>query len=169
MINLNYPNLLDLFQEHIDPHRTESASFLIWFLQNYYRLDPLEAVDSVCDKKGDKGVDGIYVNDNDMTITIFQAKISQTSDSSIGDSFLREFYGTLSQFKNQNSIENLISTGGDAEVVRLVERLDIINKIKTHDLRGIFISNIDIDSNGEAYEVVPLVVGIHTVGDGLIV
>jgi hypothetical protein len=151
MINLDYPNLLDLFKEHIDPNRTESASFLIWFLQNYYRLDPLEAVDSVCDKKGDKGVDGIYVNDNDMTITIFQAKISQTTDSSIGDSFLKEFYGTLSQFKNQESIKNLIDTGGDAEVVRLVERLDVINKIKTHDLNGIFISNIDIDSNGEAY------------------
>lgn len=151
MINLDYPNLLDLFQEHLDPNRTESASFLIWFLQNYYRLDPLEAIDTVCDKRGDKGVDGIYLNDNDMTITIFQAKISQTADSSIGDSLLKEFYGTLSQFKNQESIENLITTGGDAEVVRLVKRLDIINKIKTHDLCGIFISNIDIDSNGEAY------------------
>jgi len=151
MINLDYPNLLDLFPEHLDSNRTESASFLIWYLQNYYRLDPLEAIDSVCDKKGDKGIDGIYVNDNDMTITVFQAKISQSVDNTIGDSFLKKFYGTLSQFKDQESIQNLIDTGGDAEVVRLIKRLDISNKIETHDLQGIFISNIDIDSNGKAY------------------
>lgn len=132
MLNLNYPHLLDLFKEHLDPKRTESASFLIWYLENYYRLDSLEAIDSVCDKKGDKGVDGIYVNDNDMTINIFQSKISQSSDSTIGDTTLKEFYGTLSQFSDQITITNLINTGGDAEVVRLVKRLDLINKIKTH-------------------------------------
>jgi len=151
MIDLNYPNILDLFKEHLDPKRTESASFLIWYLENYYRLDSLEAVDSVCDQRGDKGVDGIYVNDNDMTISIFQSKISQSPDSSIGDTVLKEFYGTLSQFTDQTSISNLIKTGGDAEIIRLVQRLDLINKIKTHDLQGIFISNIDLDANGSAY------------------
>jgi hypothetical protein len=44
MIDLDYPKLLDLFREHLDPKRTESASFLIWYLEHYYRLDPLEAV-----------------------------------------------------------------------------------------------------------------------------
>lgn len=151
MINLDYPNILDLFPEHIVPKRTESASFLIWYLENYYRLDPLEAIDSICDQRGDKGVDGIYVNNNDMTINIFQVKISQSSDSSIGDTSLKEFYGTLSQFKNPGSIENLINTSGNTEIVRLINRLDIINKIKTHELQGTFISNIDIDSNGEGY------------------
>lgn len=44
MINVEYPNLLDLFRQHLDPKRSESASFLIWYLENYYRLDSLEAV-----------------------------------------------------------------------------------------------------------------------------
>lgn len=151
MLNLDYPHILDMFNEHLDSNRTESASFLIWYLENYYRLDSLEAVDSVCDQRGDKGVDGIYVNDNDMTINIFQSKISQSSDSTIGDTLLKEFYGTLSQFSDQNSITNLINTGGDAEVVELVKRLDLINKIKTHNLQGVFVANIDIDANGLAY------------------
>jgi hypothetical protein len=47
MIDLNYPNLLKMFPQHLDPKRSESASFLIWYLENYYRLDPVEAVDSV--------------------------------------------------------------------------------------------------------------------------
>src|ERR1019366_3636810 len=98
-INLNYPEILQLFPEYLNPKRSESASFLIWYLENYYRLDPLEAVDSVCDKRGDKGIDGIFVNDNDKTITIFQSRISQSKGTTIGDKSLREFAGTLTQFK----------------------------------------------------------------------
>lgn len=151
MIDLTYPNILSLFTDHLDPRRTESASFLMWYLESYYKLDPLEAVDSVCDQRGDKGVDGIYVNDNDMTISVFQSKITQSSNSSIGDTSLKEFYGTLSQFRDQEAVQNLIDTAGNAEVVRLAKRHDLVNKIKTHDLQGIFISNGDLDANGEAY------------------
>ncbi|MGA2052072.1 MAG: abortive phage infection protein, partial [Opitutales bacterium] len=79
MIKLDYPDVLDNFRRHIVPGRSESASFLIWYLENYYRLDEGEAVDSVCDQGGDKGVDGIFVNDNDATITIFQAKMLQNN------------------------------------------------------------------------------------------
>lgn len=151
MLNLEYPRILKLFSEYLDPKRTESASFLIWYMENYYRLDKLEAVDAVCDQSGDKGVDGIYVNDNDLTITVIQSRISQRADRTIGDSSLREFYGTLAQFRNAASISNLIKTGGDADVVRLVQRLDLLNKISTHELRGEFVSNIDIDTNGSSF------------------
>ena len=151
MLNLEYPSILKLFSEYLDPKRTESASFLIWYMENYYRLDKLEAVDAVCYQSGDKGVDGIYVNDNDLTITVIQSRISQRADRTIGDSSLREFYGTLAQFRNAASISNLIKTGGDADVVRLVQRLDLLNKISTHELRGEFVSNIDIDTNGSSF------------------
>jgi hypothetical protein len=150
-IDLEYPALLDLFPEYLNPKRSESASFLIWYLENYYRLDKTEAVDSVCDQRGDKGVDGIYVNDSDQTITIFQSKISQKKSSSIGDTTLKEFAGTVSQFQTAEKIEHLIGSAGDAEVAALVKRLDLVNKIATHELRGECISNVDIDSNGEAF------------------
>lgn len=104
MIDVDYPNLLKLYPEHLDPSRSESASLLIWYLENYYRLDTLEAVDLVCDQKGDKGVDGIFVNENDQTITIFQSRISQSSKTTIGDTSLKEFSGTISQFENPNAL-----------------------------------------------------------------
>ena len=151
MINLDYPEILDLFTEYLVPGRSESASFLIWYLENYYRLDSLGAVDSVCDQSGDKGVDGIYVNDGENTIDIFQSRLSQRKDRTIGDSALREFAGTLKQFESQESIGNLIEGGGQAEVVRLVKRLDLINKVNTHEVRGFFISNVEIDGNGTNY------------------
>lgn len=150
-LNLDYPHLLQLFPEHLAPNRNESASFLIWYLENYWRLDPLDATDSVCDKKGDKGVDGIFVNDNDKTITVFQSRISQSEDTTIGDSSMREFAGTLTQFKNAGSIEALIKSAGKAQVALLATRLDLVNKISTHELRGEFLSNVDLDKNGENF------------------
>lgn len=151
MINLDYPEVLDLFKEHLVPGRAESASFLIWYLENYYRLDSLEAVDSVCDQRGDKGVDGIYVNDGDNTIDIFQSRLLQRKERTIGDTALKEFFGTLKQFESRESIGNLITSGGDAHVVRLVKQLDLMNKIETHEMRGFFLSNVEIDENGVNY------------------
>jgi hypothetical protein len=124
---------------------------LIWYLENYYRLDRVEAVDAVCDQKGDKGVDGIFVNDNDATITIFQAKISQSSNTTIGDTSLKEFAGTLKQFETPESIHDLVTSSGSAHVAALVKRLDLANKRVTHELRGEFLSNVDIDGSGTSY------------------
>lgn len=152
MINIEYPNLLQLISYYLVPgRRTESASFLMWYLENYYRLDKQEAIDSVCDQNGDKGIDGIYVNEAYGTIDVFQSKISQNPGRTIGDVALKEFYGTLSQLKTKESLENLINTGGDAQVVGLVKRLNLLHKIDAYKLRGIFLSNIEIDNNGEAF------------------
>lgn len=151
MISLNYPDILDSFREHIDPKRTESASFLIWYLENYYRLDTQEAIDAVCDQNGDKGVDGIYINELNGTIDIFQTKISQKNGRTIGDTTLKEFFGTLSQFNNKSAIQNLIDTGGQAQVVGLIKRLQLLQIYDQYKVRGIFICNSELDANGEAY------------------
>lgn len=151
MINLNYPNILEHFKEHIDPKRAESASFLIWYLENYYRIDIQEAVDAVCDQKGDKGVDGIYINEANGTIDIFQTKISQKEGRTVGDTALKEFFGTLSQFKSKNSIQNLIDTGGQAQVVGLIKRLQLLQVYEQYRIRGVFICNMELDGNGSAY------------------
>jgi hypothetical protein len=152
MINVEYPNLLQHISYYLVPgQRTESASFLMWYLENYYRLDKQEAVDSVCDQNGDKGIDGIYINEAYGTIDVFQSKISQSADKTIGDKMLKEFYGSLSQLKTKESLENLINTGGEAQVVGLIKRLNLINKIDAYKIRGIFLSNLDIDSNGDAF------------------
>jgi hypothetical protein len=151
MVKLDYPEILENFKEHLDPKRSESASFLIWYLENYYRLDTLEAIDSVCDQTGDKGVDGIYVNEANGTIDIFQNKISQKATKTIGDTILKEFTGTLSQFDSKESVQNLIDTSGSTQVVSLIKRLQLVPLLDQFKIRGIFISNVDIDSNGEAY------------------
>jgi hypothetical protein len=152
MINVEYPNLLQHITYYLVPgQRTESASFLMWYLENYYRLDKQEAIDSVCDQNGDKGIDGIYINEAYGTIDVFQSKISQSADKTIGDKMLKEFFGSLSQLKTKETLENLINTGGEAQVVGLIKRLNLLNKIDAYKIRGIFLSNLDIDQNGNAF------------------
>jgi hypothetical protein len=150
MISLDYPHLLKLFPQHIAPTRSESASFLIWYLENYYRLDAGDAVDAVCDQPNDKGVDGIFVNDNDKTITILQSKILQNSNAKIGDSSLRTFAGTLTQFETPEKIQNIIDTA-HPQVASLAKRLDLVNKITTHQLQGEFLCNVDKDGNADDF------------------
>jgi hypothetical protein len=151
MIDVDHPIILNLFPQHRAAGRTDAAAFLIWYLENYYRLETVEAIDTVCDQSGDKGVDGIFVNDNNQTITIFQSRIYQRPDATVGDAPLREFTGTLTQFGTAAKIEALIAAAGTAQVARLARRLDLVNKIATHELRGEFVTNLDMDANGRAF------------------
>lgn len=151
MVDLTYPAMLELFPEFIAKGRSESASFLIWYLVNYYRLDPVEAVDTVCDQGGNRGIDGIFVNDNEQTITVLQSKISQSDRSSIGDASLRTFAGALGQFATPDAVAEMITASGTNQLANLLRRLDIASKIQTHELRGEFISNINIDDNGTSF------------------
>ena len=148
-LNFDYPDLLTLFSEHRDPRRSESACFLIWYLQNYYRLDATQAVDAVCDQRGDRGIDGVYINDSLQTIVLFQSKISQ-NNTTVGDASIREFAGTLAQLTDAESVRALISTVGDAAVGRLLRRLNVADKINEYYIRGEFLSNIEVDANGTA-------------------
>jgi len=122
----------------------------MWYLENYYRLDDEEAVACVCDKRGDKGVDGIFINDDEETITVFQSQISQSDERTIGDASLRSFAGTLTQFKDKASIDALIGNG-NSMVGALAKRLDLASKVATHQLCGEFISNVEIDGNGKSF------------------
>ncbi len=149
--DLSYPKLLNLFPQHIDPKRTESASFLIWYLENYLRLDTVDAIDAVCDQKGDKGIDGIYLNEDANIIEVYQSKISQSQNISIGDTALKQFEGTLKQLASEASVKKLIASAGTADVAKLLTRLDIAKRIGQFEVRGYFVSNLDLDANGEAY------------------
>ncbi len=151
MVSLDYPEILHTIRDMLISKRTESASFLCWYLVNYYRLDDVEAVDAICDQKGDKGIDGIYVNENQNTIDVFQAKISQNPQSTVGDVALKNFVGTLSQLKDRESIMALVDSAGNADVAKLIKRLDLADNIDAYEISGVFLSNIDIDANGQAF------------------
>lgn len=151
MVDVSYPAVLDNLAPHLAPRRSESASFLIWYFENYLRLDSLEAVDCVCDQAGDKGIDGIYLNTDANVIEVYQSKLFQKADAIVGDKLLREFQGSLSQFESLDSLEHLVSTAGDAEVAQLINRLDIIRHITEFEVVGYFVCNGEVDANGRDF------------------
>jgi len=151
MIDISYPKLLSLLTPHLAPKRNESASFLIWYLENYLRLDRLDATDAVCDQCGDKGVDGIYLNTDANVIEIYQSKLFQKMTGTVGDKLLKEFQGTLSQFASETTINNLLSSAGDADVAKLITRLDLIKHLSEFDVIGFFICNSEVDENGKSF------------------
>lgn len=149
-LNFDYPEINTLTAEHAAKRRADSAALLIWYLQHYYRLDPLEATDHVCDKGGDKSIDGIFVNDNDETVTVFQARIRQ-NNRPMGDADLKTFAGAMSQFQSSEALQLLMESAGDAAIVSLIKRLDLLAKIDEYELCGEFVTNVDGDSNAEAF------------------
>ncbi|UYN91814.1 MAG: hypothetical protein KIT70_10705 [Anaerolineales bacterium] len=56
----------------------DSVNFLIWFLVTYFRIDDDAVRDFVCDHSNDKGVDGIFVDDETEEIFIFQSKYRES-------------------------------------------------------------------------------------------
>ena len=150
MLDFNFPQILNLFPQYRDAKRADSAAFLIWYLENYYRLSSTEAVYSVCDQPGDRGIDGIVVNDNEQSITFFQSTILQSA-TPMGPNSVAKFCGNVNQFKTTEGIQSVLDTAPKTELAKLLTRLEIINKLASHEVRGEFLTNVDSDSNTEDY------------------
>lgn len=153
-MNIDYPELLDVIKDELAEGRTESHAFLLWFLKNYYRLDEIAAVDSVCDGPGDKGVDAIYVDDNLETIDIFQSKLVQNPRRTLGDTQIKEFAGTLEQFRDADNVARMAETTDNVELANLLKSENVTGKVADgYTVRGIFLTNIEADRNAKEYLV----------------
>jgi hypothetical protein len=151
MLNLDYENLIRITQPYKVPGREEASAFLSWFLVNIYRLDIIEVQNIVCDGHGDKGIDGIYVNESEECIDIFQSKTVQKSSKTLGDTQLKEFVGSLEQLETPEGVESMISTTGNSQLKNLlIECKDLLTSSK-YTIRGIFVTNAVKDSNAVSF------------------
>lgn len=145
--DLEYANLVGGIKPYTDKGRPISIAFLNWFLEHIYRLDQVTAEDSICDKSNDRGIDGIYIDENQLEIHIFQSKTKQ--DGTIGDKDLREFSGTLNQLRTPDAVEAFLAGKADQEVKDKITRLGIPGLLeKGFEVRGIFVTNVPVDANG---------------------
>jgi hypothetical protein len=146
------PSVIELFREHFIRPRKDSAAFLIWFLENYYLLETVEAIEAVSDQGGDKGVDGIVVNDNAQTITVFASRIFDSSDKKVGEEPFRTLAGSMSLFKSRDSIESIIATSGDGKIAQLAKRFDLATKVADeYEVRGVLLCNAVLHKHGEDF------------------
>ncbi len=151
-MNFDYPHLLGSMKSELAPGRTESHAFLLWFLKNYYRLDDIAATDAVCNGFDDKGIDGIYVDENLECIDIFQCKLVQNPQKTPGDTPLKGFVGTLSQLQTEAQINTLAASTSNVELKNVLTSERVATKVEEgFSVRGIFLTNICADGNAETF------------------
>ncbi|AGY58083.1 hypothetical protein GKIL_1837 [Gloeobacter kilaueensis JS1] len=148
LIDLTYNSMLTLIHPYLVSGRTESAAFLHWFLVHIYRLDQMLVEDIVCDGPQDRGIDGIYVDEHEEYIDVFQTKITQNSSRTLGDVVLKEFLGTLHQFQTIDKVDLLIATASNPQLKGLLlEKRSFFER--GYPIRGIFVTNMakNVDSD----------------------
>jgi len=108
--------------------RSKSAAFLIWFLENFFRLETQDAIDSVCDQTNDKGN-----NNQDQ-----------------GDNDIRNFIGARQWFENEESVNSLLSSTASKDLKSLVKRSKIAEKTQ-YRLVSVFVTNKSFNSHAKEY------------------
>jgi hypothetical protein len=142
-------NLLKPYQKRA---ATVSSQFLRWFLENIFRLEAQDADDACVDNKQDKGVDGIQVNDVLETVYIFQSKVRQKVHSKLGDTDLKEFYGTLNQFSSSDKVQILLDGTANLELKSAITRERVKEKIAAgYTIEGIFCCNVELNKDAKDF------------------
>ncbi|MER8550177.1 AIPR family protein [Mesorhizobium sp. M0684] len=139
---LESPNFASLIERFTAKGFSEGKSFTLWFLENIYRLDAVDAADAVCDAQNDKGVDAIWVDELNKEIHIFQSKTTQNNNSKIGDNVLKTFIGTLSQFDTSHKVSEILDGNANQDLKNLLQRQSIGPLVdKGYKVVGIFVTN----------------------------
>lgn len=133
--------------------RTQTAALLAWFLHIFWRMDPEEIDDVICDGGGDKGIDALVVDEDLGEITIFQSKHRQSSRAGQGDADLRNLVGAAAYFESPGAVDGLLASKPNPELTRLLHRLEIRRKVAegAHVTRAVFITNGSLDPAGRDY------------------
>lgn len=130
--------------------RPDSSAFIIWFLENFFRIDRQDAIDCVCDQKNDKGIDGVFVDDEEEKIYLIQSKFSPIDFQEQGDNDLRNFVGAKEWFKNEDTLLNLLESTASKELKALVNGFKLIEK--THyNVVLVFITNKKFNTHAKEF------------------
>lgn len=105
------------------PGFTDSRALLHWFLFNVFRLDEIQSRDSVCDGPNDKGIDGVWVDEDTEEVFLFQSVYTDKQANTLGDTSLREFVGSANWFSNPENLKTLMESSANEELKALVSRL----------------------------------------------
>ncbi|BBB47241.1 hypothetical protein Pelsub_P0468 [Pelolinea submarina] len=127
-----------------------SSAFLLWFLLNIFHLEKEDAIDCICDQPNDKGIDGIFIDEDEEIIYLFQSKYSPKDGQIQGDNDLRNFIGAREWFKNESAITNLLNSTACEELKSLITSLKISEKTN-YKLVSVFLTNKEFNKHSSEY------------------
>jgi hypothetical protein len=146
-----------IIQDELQPFhtgtRTESAALLTWFLEAVWRIEPEDVDDAICDGPGDKGIDGLLIDDDLREITVLQTKHKVNATGQQGDLDLKNLVGAAAYFANVSTVDGLLASHPNAELTKLLSRLKIREKVAdgAHATRLIFVTDGVLDAAGQSY------------------
>lgn len=150
--DLEAPQFNELIARFRSKGFSEGKSFTLWFLENIYRLDEVDAADAVCDAQNDKGVDAIWVDELNKESHILQSKTTQNSLSRIGDNSLKTFVGSLMQFDTSAKVSEILSGNANQDLKNVLTRQGIGPLVdKGYKLIGVFVTNQLPNEDTEEY------------------
>ncbi|UYF98973.1 AIPR family protein [Halomonas sp. GD1P12] len=151
--DLRHSNFSDILEKHYSGRASDfSKRFLKWFLENIFRLDEFMADDACVDAKHDKGVDAIYVDNISEIVYVIQAKTKTSDKATLGDTELKDFYGTLVQFSSQEKIESLAEETKNGRLKQAIIRNEVSEKVAAgYDVQGVFITNVPANDDAHGY------------------
>lgn len=147
----------ELLTKQITPYkvgtRTKSAAMLAWFLEDVWRLDDEEAEAAICDGSGDKGIDGLVVDDDLLEITVLQGKFRETPKNTQGDGDLKALVGAAAYLKSPETVDQLVASSPNTELLRLIRRTEIRRRLEQgeHTVRLVFVTNAEPDGSATDY------------------
>lgn len=133
-------------------YRNDNSAFLIWFLKNIFCLSEQDYIESVCDWPSDKGIDGIWFDDNEDEIYVFQSEFSPNDNRDAGDTKIREFSGVSTWFANDSKVNSLSVALINLELKERLKSLKIADKVaKWYAVNYIYVTNKIFDTNAIEY------------------
>lgn len=153
MAKESYPQINAEVEPHLIGDRKPTAALLAWFLNAVWRLDLSEVDDAICDGTGDKGIDGIVVDEDLNEIAIFQSKHREKHDAGQGDKELRNLVGAAACFETPHTVDGLLAAKPNAELTNLINRLDLRERVAdgASVTRLVFVTNGTLDRAGSDY------------------
>jgi hypothetical protein len=121
-------------------------------LRHVKRLDENEAPDAVCDGPGDKGIDGIWVDELGEEIVLLQAKRRGSLGATQGDADIQRLVGAAAWFSTPEQVDALLEAGPNPELRGLIERNRLREKVEAEfTTRCVFVTNTLFDQAGLDY------------------
>ena len=156
MSNLSITEISAKIREEVNlykaDYRVDNSAFLIWFLRNIFKLTELESVDAVVDGPRDKGIDAIWVNEQENEIYVFQSEFSPSDEAQSGDTKIREFAGVMQWFKDVESVQKLQTSSTNEALRHRLTDLSIESKIAHgNTVIFVYVTNKKFDNNATEY------------------
>lgn len=147
--DLEYIRLKHRLEGEVKDGKPTHKKFLRWFLLYVLGIDETAADDAICDGQNDKGIDGIFVDDDNEDIIFLQSKIREKAKAKIGDKYIREFHGSYAHLNSSKTIEKFLKGTPNEDLANLIKNKKIGELIdRGYSIKSFFVTNSELNAVG---------------------